>query len=130
MEQRNIYRGSPARAWIRLQLLSRVSEIVELEFLVDTGNPCAVIIDESTMMANRWREATQTDSNFGLLTGGWLHITVPETGFDAKMLGYSNDTVASVVKRSDPNFGGLVGLPLLRLFEYGGDAGTFWIRSS
>jgi hypothetical protein len=36
----------------------------------------------------------------------------------------------NVVKRSDPEFGGLVGLPLLRMLEYGGDAGWFWIRSS
>jgi hypothetical protein len=129
-QQRNVYKGEPARAWVRLQLVSANGRIHELEFLVDTGNPCAIIIDTTTMRALRWRESVITDSNFGPLEGGWLRIAVPEAALDVKTLGYANDAVVNVVKRSDPGFAGLVGLPLLRMVEYGGDGGWFWIRAS
>jgi hypothetical protein len=82
------------------------------------------------MESLRWRESVSTDSNFGPLAGGWLRIAIPEIAFDEKMLGYANDSVVKVVKRSDPGFAGLAGLPLLRMLEYGGNAGRFWIRSS
>ncbi len=127
MEQRNIYRGNPSRAWVQLRLIANTGETRDLEFLADTGNPCAIIIDETMMKRMRWRASTKSDSNFGLLTGGWLHIAIPEIKFDGKMQGFANDTVVNVVKRSEPSFAGLVGLPLLRMLTYGGDAGTFWI---
>ena len=129
-EQRNVYRGEPARAWLRLELISADGRARQLELLVDTGNPCAIIVDVATMQSLRWRESVSTDSNFGPLEGGWLHIAIPELGLDFKTLGHANDSVVNVVKRSDPGFGGLVGLPLLRMLEYGGDGGRFWIRSS
>ena len=128
-EQRNVYRGEPARAWLRLELISANGRVRELELLVDTGNPCALIIDVATMQSLRWRESVRTHSNFGPLDGGWLHVAIPELGFDVKMLGNANDAIVDVVKRSDSGFGGLVGLPLLRMLEYGGDGGAFWIRS-
>lgn len=128
--QRNVYRGQPARAWLRLELTATHGGVREVDVLVDTGNPCAIIIDTATMQSLRWRESVRTDSNFGPLDGGWLRIAIPEIRFDAKILGYANDSIVNVVKRSDPEFGGLVGLPLLRMLEYGGDAGWFWIRSS
>jgi hypothetical protein len=127
-QQRNVYKGEPARAWLRLQLLSASGRVQESEFLVDTGNPCGIIIDTITMEAQRWRDSVVTDSNFGPLAGGWLHIVIPELAFDTKTLGYANDTVVNVVKRSHPQFAGLVGLPFLRMVEYGGDGGWFWIR--
>jgi hypothetical protein len=34
----------------------------------------------------------------------------------------------AAAEASSPDFGGLVGLPLLRLMEYGGDADWFWLR--
>lgn len=129
-EQRNVYKGEPARAWLRLQLISPRDRVHELEFLVDTGNPCAIIVDTATMHSVRWRESISTDSNFGTLEGGWLRVAIPELAFDAKTLAYANDSVVNVVKRSDPEFAGLVGLPLLRMVEYGGDGGRFWVRSS
>lgn len=129
-EQRNVYKGEPARAWVRLQLISVDGRVHELEFLVDTGNPCAIIIDSATMRSLRWRESIITDSNFGPLEGGWLRIAMPELAFDVRTLGYANDSVVNAVQRSDPEFAGLVGLPLLRMVEYGGDGGWFWVRSS
>lgn len=77
----------------------------------------------------RWRESISTASNFRSLEGGWLRVVIPELLFDQKMLGYANDAVANVVKKSGPDFAGLVGLPLLRMFEFGGNRGQFWIRS-
>jgi hypothetical protein len=101
-----------------------------LEFLVDTGNPCAIIIDTPTMQSLRWRESMLTESNFGPLEGGWSRIGVPELALDVKTLGFANDSVVRIVQRSHPGFAGLVGLPFLRMIEYGGDRGWFWIRSS
>ncbi len=129
-EQRNVYRGDPARAWLRVELISASGLVREMELLVDTGNPCAIIIDMATMQSLRWRESIRAESNFGPLEGGWLRIAIPELGFDVKTLGYGNDSVVNIVRRSDPGFMGLVGLPLLRMVEYGGDGGRFWIRSS
>jgi len=128
-EQRTIYKGVPARAWLRLQLISANDRIHELEFVVDTGNPCAIIIDTATMQALQWRESSSTNSNFGSLEGGWLRVVIPELGFDEKTLGYANDAVVNVVKRSRPEFAGLVGLPMLRMVEFGGNGGSFWVRS-
>jgi hypothetical protein len=127
-QQRNVYRGEPARAWARLHLIAVSGRVHELEFLVDTGNPCTIIIDTAAMRSLRWRESIITDSNFGPLEGGWLRIAIPEIALDVKTLGYANDSVVNVVRRSDPGFAGLVGLPFLRMVEYGGDDGWFWIR--
>jgi hypothetical protein len=127
-EQRNAYKGNPARALVRLKLISPDDVDRELEFLADTGNPCSLIIGAAMFEKVSWRRATTTESNFGTLDGGWLRIAVPDLGFDEKVLGYANDAVVSVVQKSDPGFAGLVGLPLLRRMEYGGDADSFWIR--
>ncbi len=127
--QRNVYKGVPSRAWLRLQMVAAKGQVQELELLVDTGNPCAIIISADLMNEVRWREASLVDSNFGSMDGGWLRIAIPELEFDEKVLGYGNDKVVSVVKKSDPGFHGLAGLPLLRLFKYGGNDGTFWISA-
>ena len=128
-EQRNVYRGTPSRAWIGLQLISAGGQLRRLDLLVDTGNPCAVILDAKTIQALRWRESVSTRSNFEPLEGGWPRIVIPELDFDAKALGYANDTVVSVVRRSDPAFDGLAGLPLLRMLRYGRDAAGFWVQA-
>lgn len=128
-EQRNVYRGEPARAWVRAELIARDGRRHGLDLVVDTGNPCEVIVDITTMLAVEWREATDSDSNFGLVRGGWLRVAIPEIGFDARIVGYANDKVVEIAKRSDRRFGGLIGLPLLRMLEYGGDGGFFWVRA-
>jgi hypothetical protein len=128
-EQRNAYKGNPARALVRLNLISPEHEVHELECLADTGNPCSLIISVGMFRRLCWRQSSTMESNFGTLDGGWLRIVVAELGFDQKVLGYANDMVVNVVKRSDPGFAGLVGLPLLRLMEYGGNSEAFWIRA-
>lgn len=129
-EQRNIYRGLPARAWLRIELTSARGTVHPLDLLVDTGNPCAIIVDRATMESFQWRESRKTNSNFGQLESGWLRFAIKEIGFAAEILGHANDSIVNVVKRSDPKFAGLIGLPLLRMLEYGGNQGWFWIRSS
>lgn len=129
-EQRSIYAGEPSRAWIRVQLDSPIGEVRELDLVVDTGNPCAMIVDEKTLRTMLWRESLEVDSNFGSLAGGWLCVKVPDISFDHKLLCHGNDRVDSVVKNSDLRFDGLIGLPFLRMMSYGGDGGYFWIRSS
>jgi hypothetical protein len=41
---------------------------------------------------------------------------------------YGSDPVAQAARRNSSDFSGLVGLPLLQLMEYGGDADWFWLR--
>jgi hypothetical protein len=110
--------------------LARDGRRQAVDLVVDTGNPCEVIIDSATLIAMEWLEARDSSSNFGLIHGGWLRLTIPEIGFDAKFIGYANDKVVEIAKRSDRRFGGLIGLPLLRMMEYGGDRGHFWVRTS
>jgi hypothetical protein len=75
------------------------------------------------------RAAPDFQSNFGLLEGAWLHLTMPELGLDQDMGGFANDAVVTAAKASSPDFEGLAGLPFLRLLEYGGDADWFWLRA-
>jgi hypothetical protein len=100
----------------------------EVELLADTGNPCAVIISRVLMAKLKQRAASDVNSNFGLLEGGWLHLTMPELGLDQDLEGYASDTVATATKTSSPDFEGVAGLPFLRLLEYGGNADWFWLR--
>ena len=98
--------------------------------LVDTGNPYEIIVDAATMQSMRWHAADESESNFGIAEGGWLQIEIAEIGFGAFIVGYANDKIAGIVKRSDWGFDGLIGLPLLRMLVYGGDRGFFWVQAS
>jgi hypothetical protein len=122
-EQRNPYKGSPPRSWVRLRLAAAGGSTQELELLADTGNPCAVILSGAHMAALKQGDGPDMNSNFGLLQGGWLRLAMPELG-----LGYASDAVVTAAKASSVDFEGLAGLPLLRLLEYGGDANDFWLR--
>lgn len=127
-EQRNVYKGSPPRPWVRLRLTAPDGATHQVELLADTGNPCAIIVSQALMARLKQRAAPDVHSNFGLLDGGWLHLTMPELGLDQDVLGYASDAVATATKASHADFEGLAGLPFLRLLEYGGDADWFWLR--
>ena len=111
-----------------MHLIAPNDQLRTLELAVDTGNPCAIIIDAEMMQTMRWRESSSAQSNFGSLDGGWLRVAIPELEFDVKLLGHANDSVVDVARRSDAKFVGLAGLPLLRMLEYGGNGGFFRIR--
>ncbi len=128
-EQKNPYKGSPERPWIRLRLAAPDGSTVEREFLADTGNPCALILGQQDMALLKASDGPDVNSNFGLLQGGWLQLAMPELGLTQTVLGYASDAVAAAAAASHPDFEGLAGLPLLRLAEYGGDADWFWIRA-
>jgi hypothetical protein len=102
----------------------------EDELVADTGNPCAIIIGQPLMARLKHRSASDLQSNFGLLEGGWLHLTMPELGLDQDVEGFASDSVVAATKASSPDFEGLAGLPFLRLVEFGGDADWFWLRSA
>jgi len=129
-EQRNSYKGSWPRAWLRIQLvaLGRVA-VQDIDVLVDTGSTCSMIVSTATMA--RFGVHTgrpPTPSNFGALIPALLHLVIPDVGYDDWVEAYENDTAVAEAKKSSPDFEGLLGLPLLRQFEYGGDATSFWLR--
>ena len=64
------------------------------------------------------------------MPGGTVRIVIPAIGFNRIILTYASDSAVTAIRRSHPDFAGLVGLPFLRLMEYGGDADWFWIRSA
>jgi hypothetical protein len=127
-EQRNPYKGSPARSWVRLRLTAANGSTTELDLLADTGNPCALIISQQQMTMLKHGDGPDMNSNFGLLQGGWLQLAQPELGLIQAVLGYASDAVVAAAKVSHADFVGLAGLPLLRLAEYGGDSASFWLR--
>jgi hypothetical protein len=128
-DQRNPYKGSPPRPWVRLRFTAADGATHSCELLADTGNPCAVIIGKTLMATLKLRAAPDVSSNFGLLEGGWVHLSMPELALDQEVVGFGSDAVVSATKKSSPEFEGLAGLPFLRLLEYGGDADSFWLRS-
>lgn len=126
-EQRNPYRGS--RAWLRLGFKAPDGVVRQLVLLADTGSPAAVILRADLfdlLVVHRTRHKV---SNFGRLSGGWLRLYNPDLGLVEFIEGYGNDAAAATAARSHLDFVGLVGLPVLRLGEYGGDADDFWIRT-
>ena len=58
-----------------------------------------------------------------------MRVVIPAIGFDRIVLTYGSDAAVSAIRKSHADFAGLVGLPFLRLMEYGGDGIWFWIRS-
>ena len=129
LEQRNEYIGSPPRPWLRVLLLEPGEEKHECRLLADTGNPFAIIVDSETMNTCKLFDGPDASTNFGRILGGWLHVTIPELRFDRVILGYASDAVAKSASASSANLTGLIGLPLLRMFEYGGNENSFWLRT-
>jgi hypothetical protein len=127
-EQRNPYKGSPDRSWLRLTLVAANGATTQLQAITDTGNPCALVVGADVMRQFNLGIAPGMNTNFGPLDGGWLRVQIPDIGFDDVILAYSSDAILQVAKASHPDFDGLVGLPLLRMMEFAGDCDNFWIR--
>jgi hypothetical protein len=73
--------------------------------------------------------ASSRPTNLGNLVGGWVQLYNPEfDGLVELTLAYGSNKAADIAARSDPAFVGVIGLPLLRLGEYGGNATDFWFR--
>ena len=127
-EQRNAYKGSPSRPWIRVTLIAPDGSSRELDLLADTGSPFNLVVSNATLQKFQLIGVPGVSSNFGPLNGGWLRIQIPNVGIDEDIVAYGSDSVAQAVASSHTDFEGLVGLPLLRKTEYGGDNDDFWIR--
>ena len=128
--QLNAYKGSPPRPWLSLRLVAADGTALELQLLADTGNPCGVIISPRVMRQVKRADGPDLATNFGLLQGGWVHVVMPELGLDRYLMGYTSSTVVTAARKSCSDFQGLVGLPLLRLMQYGGDASHIWLRAA
>jgi len=98
-----------------------------LEAVADTGNPLPLIVGSTVMDEFRHLSGPGTDTNFGRLEGGFLRLNIPDTGFAAMIFGYASDRVTDAIRASHADFEALVGLPLLRKLEFGGNAVDFWI---
>jgi hypothetical protein len=122
------YKGTPPRPWIRLELITPDGETRAFEAVADTGNPLPLIVSSALMFDCCHLGGPGTETNFGRLDGGFLRVRIPETGVDAMIFGYASDQVTDAIQDSSPDFEGLVGLPLLRRLEFGGNADHFWVR--
>lgn len=129
-EQRNSYKGSPLRPAVRLVLNAADGTTREVEALADTGNPCALIIGQALLSQFNLGIAPGMNTNFGAMDGAWLRVQIPGLEFDETVLGYGSDAVFHAAQASHSDFVGLVGLPLLRMLEYGGNNTEFWVRST
>jgi hypothetical protein len=87
-----------------------------------------VVVDDLTLAAYKLADGPIETSNFGQMVGGMLRVVIPEISFDQQLMGFGNDDIVRAVQADCPDFAGLIGLPFLRLMEYGGDANDFWIR--
>src|SRR5205085_12471104 len=109
-EQRNPYKGQSPRGWGRVKLVALTGASAELELLADTGCPYDLIVSATNMSAFGFLDGSFSQSNYGLLPGGWLRVTIPEVGFDRWILGHESDAVVSTCKQSSADFEGLMGL--------------------
>ena len=113
---------------MRVQLVAPDGQTHIPEAVADTGNPLPLIVSSAVMADFCHLRGPGTDTNFGRLDGGFLLVRIPETGVDAMIFGYASDHVTDAIRASSHDFEGLVGLPLLRKLEFGGDADHFWVR--
>src|SRR5262245_41753119 len=125
--QCNPYKGASDRCWVRLRFMATDGSLHERELLADTGSPCPVILGLADMALLLRASAAPLSTNFGILSGAWFELHMPELGLSQQVLGYGSDSVLQAVQGDSPDFAGLAGLPLLRLVEYGGDNSAFWL---
>lgn len=111
-----------------LRLIALDGSARELKLAVDTGSPFMLIISPEPASALNHGKAVRIDTNFGMLDGAWFQLSMPEFEVFETVCGYESEEVVESIKASDPALDGLVGLPVLRLLEYGGNADEFWIR--
>lgn len=129
MEFRNPYRGVTEWAWLRLDFRAPDGMIHGMDLVVDTGCPDAVVLRKPAFDLIVTSSAPgYVSGGWGFMEGGWLQLDMPACGLIQLVHGYANNIIGASVAADDPNFMGLVGLPVLRLGEYGGNATDFWFR--
>jgi hypothetical protein len=126
-EQRNPYRG--ARPWLRLGFRALDGAVHRFDLVADTGSAPALLLRPDALRLLTVQQASPRTTNLGKLPGAWVQLYNPEfDGLVELTLAYGSNQAADMAAKSDPKFVGLIGLPLLRLGEYGGNATDFWFR--
>jgi len=126
--QRNSYLGAGPRPWLKLDFRDTSGNVRTSKLVADTGSPQAVVLAPTVFEELVLIQIDSITNNFGQSDGGWLQLYMPECGLVERSKGYANLQVEQIVRKSHSDFVGLVGLPILRLGEYGGDAKSFWFR--
>lgn len=126
VEQRNPYSGN--RPWLRLGFRGPDGAVQTLKLLADTGCAAQIVLRLDLFLTLRFLTRANRTSNFGDMIGGLLRVYTPDLGIVETVPAYGNDGMAALAARSDPSFVGAIGLPFLRIGEYGGNATDFWFR--
>ncbi|MFO0802918.1 MAG: hypothetical protein U0791_07320 [Gemmataceae bacterium] len=128
-EQRNLYKGRPLRPWLKLRFLERTGQPLEVELLADTGCAQAIVVQQELFERLVIRPTRNIRTNFGDMQGGWIRLHATELGLVELVEAFGCDEMARSAMRSSLDFVGVVGLPVLRLMDYGGNYDSFWIRT-
>lgn len=123
-EIRTQYTGG--RAWMTLGFLATDGSRIDLPLVVDTGCKSGVIVGVDHFDSLKHGRVPAIHNNFGPMRGGWLLLNMPELGLFRRVRGYESPGLAMAVVLDDPTFRGVVGLPVLQLGEFGGNATDFW----
>jgi hypothetical protein len=99
-----------------------------LDLVVDTASADAFVLRMSVFEQLMWSPNRSTATTWGFMLGGWLRLYMPASGLVELIAGYGNNMLAAGVAAEDPQFMGLVGMPFLRLGEFGGNADALWFR--
>src|SRR5258708_30131686 len=91
--QRNPYKGTNPRCWIRLRFAAADGSLHERELVADTGSPCAIILGRADFAALLRAAAAAMNSNFGSLTRGWFELQMPQLGLTQPLRGYGSYSV-------------------------------------
>jgi hypothetical protein len=128
-EQRNNYKGYPERAWLRLGFRAPDGSVHTHDLLADTGCPYGIILAPEIFDVICHMQLPTVRSNFGPMTSGWIRLYTPELGLVEFVMAHGSQDIANGTRTDHPDLVGFVGLPVLRLLEYGGDYVSFWIRT-
>ena len=120
-EQRNPYKGQSSRAFLRLDFRAPDASRRTLELLVDTGSAEGVMVSRDVYHQLVFAPLRPVVfPSWGFTFRGWFRLAMPSLGLTEWVEGYGNDLIATAAADEHPDFQGLVGLPILRLGEYGG----------
>jgi len=129
-EQRHAYVGQVQRPIVVLTLSDPTGATHDLTLLADTGSPYPIILHPAVFEQLVHTRTRSIDSNFGKMGSGWVHLYMPDYGLSEMVKAYSSFNAGVSLRAENPDLSGMVGLPVLRLGEYGGNATDFWFRSS
>lgn len=129
-EQRHPYVGRTPRPILRLTFCELDGTDHEITLLADTGSGYPVIVGPEWFdrLVHTRRRTAPIRTNHGPLVEGWFHLFMPEFGLNQLVRAYRSPDIGQSLAEENPDLHGLVGLPILRFGEYGGNADEFWFR--